>query len=270
MVNLKERLRNREFVAGTHIGLIDSSVTELYGNIGFDFVWIDTEHSAIDYEALLHHIIAAKAGNINSLVRIPWNDAVLAKRVLEMGPDGIIFPMVNTHEELEAAMQCTLYPPLGNRGFGPMRAVQFGNQDLNEYIHTRSLELARCVQLETKMAIANLREMVKNPYVDCFIIGPCDLSGSIGELNEVFGKFTIELIQQAVKITIQEGKSIGVSTLSEDPVVIEKWNDLGFNFISAGGDATSILTGAQRVHSILRSLRPSSQELKGIGSGRDK
>ena len=258
MINLKEQLRKRQFVAGTHIGLTDSSITELYGNIGFDFVWIDTEHSAIDYQVLLHHIIAAKAGGMHSLVRIPWNDAILAKRVLEMGPSGIIFPMVNTPEQLDAAMQSTLYPPLGTRGFGPMRAVQYGNLSLDDYIQTGSLDLVRCVQIESETAVENLVRMAANPHVDCFILGPCDLSGSIGELNNVFGKRTLGLVERSVAITKAAGKSIGVSTLSEDPEVIRRWHEMGINFISAGGDASSIVSGAKRVHAFLRGLNRDS------------
>ena len=146
MASLKEKLKMRAPLAGMHISLIDSCVTELCGNIGFDFIWIDTEHTAIDYHILLEHIISAKAANVDSLVRIPWNDAILAKRVLEMGPSGIIFPVINSAEELDKAMKSTLYPPNGTRGFGPIRATRYGIDDADEYIASGSLDLVRCVQ----------------------------------------------------------------------------------------------------------------------------
>ena len=124
----------------------------------YDFIWIDTEHSAVDYHILLQHIIAAKSAGVNSLVRIPWNDPILAKRVLEMGPSGLIFPVVSSAEELDKAMKSTLYPPHGKRGFGPVRAVRYGLDDADEYIAAGSLEMVRCVQIETAEAVSNLEK----------------------------------------------------------------------------------------------------------------
>ena len=116
-------------MAGTHVSLSEPIITELIGNLGYDFIWVDTEHTAIDYHTLELLLMGARASGTQTLVRVPWNDAVLAKRVLEQGPDGIIFPMVNTAEEADRAMKSTLYPPEGNRGFGPIRATQYGLED---------------------------------------------------------------------------------------------------------------------------------------------
>ncbi|MGI5117356.1 HpcH/HpaI aldolase family protein [Treponema sp. SP13] len=253
MINLKEKLHNCEPVAGMHISLTDCCCTELCGNIGYDFLWIDTEHSAIDLHCLEEHIISAKAADVCSLVRIPWNDPVMAKHVLEMGPTGIIFPMINTTEELDKAMNSTLYPPLGTRGFGPMRAVRYGLDDIDEYIHKASLDIVRAVQIETETAVDNLEAMAKNPYVDCFIFGPCDLSGSIGQLNRVFEDKTQNLIKRAIKILKKAAhKSIGVSTGSNDPEIIKRWVALGINFISAGTDYLHIVSGAKKELATIR------------------
>lgn len=255
MVDLKKKLRNRELVVGMHTALVDCCITEMCGGLGFDFIWIDTEHTAIDYHVLEQHIIAAKAADVASIVRIPWNDPIMAKRVLEMGPGGVIFPVVNTAEELDRAMKSTLYPPLGTRGFGPMRAVGYGALDVDEYIRSGSLGLVRCVQIESCTAVENLEEMARNPYIDCFIFGPCDLSGSIGELNQVFAKNTQDLIKRAVAVLTRAGKSIGVSTGSDDPKIIRHWYDMGINFISAGTDYVHIVNGSRKVLQYMRSLK---------------
>ncbi|HWR12887.1 MAG TPA: aldolase/citrate lyase family protein [Rectinemataceae bacterium] len=255
MTQLKEQLGKRDPLAGMHVSLADSCITELCGYVDYDFIWIDTEHTAIDYHILLEHIIAAKAAGVSSLVRIPWNDAILAKRVLEMGPTGLIFPVVNSAEELDKAMKSTLYPPNGNRGFGPMRAVRYGLDDADEYIRKGSLDMVRCVQIESKLAVDNLEEMAKNPWVDCFIFGPCDLSGSIGELNRVFDPNTSDLIDRAVAILKKAGKSVGVSTGSDDPEVLRYWHDKGINVISAGTDYLHIMSGARKVRGILREIQ---------------
>ncbi len=253
-MSLKEKFRNCELTRGMHISLTDPSVTEMCGSIGFDFLWIDTEHTPIDYGCLQSHLIAAKAAGTSSIVRVPWNDPILAKRVLEQGPDGIIFPVVNTPEELDRAMKSTLYPPYGTRGYGPQRAAGYGLTDAFEYIEKKSMNLCRCIQIESKTAVKNLPEMVKNPWVDCFFWGPCDLSGSIGELNHVFEKNTQDLIKEGVKIIRDAGKSCGVSTGSSDPEVIALWRELGFNVLSCSTDYLLITSGAKKVHDFMMTL----------------
>ena len=252
---LKERLLRRDPLAGMHIALTDPSISELCGMMGYDFLWIDTEHTAIDYQTLQMHLIATRAGGTPAIVRIPWNDPILAKRVLEMGPDGIVFPVVNTAQELEKAMNSTLYPPYGNRGFGPMRALRYGLDDADEYIAKGSMEMVRCVQIESCVAVDNLKEMAKNPYVDCFIFGPCDLSGTIGQLNRIYEEPTLRLIRRAIDILKDAGKSIGVSTASNDINVLKLWHDMGINMISAGTDYLHITYGAKAELDAIRSVQ---------------
>jgi len=254
MKSTKEKLKNCEFVKGTHVLLADPCISELCGSVGFDFLWIDTEHTPIDYEVLVQHLIAAKAGGCDSLVRVPWNDPVLAKRVLEMGPNGIIFPMVSTPAELDLAIKSTLYPPLGNRGYGPLRAVRYGLDDAGEYINKTSLEMIRCVQIETKTAVENLDEMAKNPWVDCFMFGPFDLSGSIGELSKIYEKPTQDLIEIAIAKIKKAGKSVGVSLSTEDPKLLQLWMDKGINVISCGSDASYICAGAKKTFQLLNNI----------------
>lgn len=234
--------------------LADTMVTEMLGMAGYDFVWIDTEHSAIELRTLADHLMAARSAGTHSIVRVPWNDPIMVKRVLEQGPDGIIFPMINTVQELDQAMKSTLYPPEGTRGFGPIRAVDYGLLDIDEYIHSKSLDLIRCAQIETDIAVENLAEMAKNPWVDCFIFGPCDLSGSIGELNNVMGERTQTLIRRAIEILKDAGKAVGVSTGAEDQQTLSFWHNLGIQVISAGIDYLHIVSGAKRVLSVLDTL----------------
>ncbi len=254
MSTLKEKLRRCEYVKGMHIAVTDPQITELCASLGYDFLWIDTEHTPIGYETLITHLMAAKAGGTASIVRVPWNDPIMAKRVLEQGPDGIIFPVVNNAEELDKAMKSTLYPPDGNRGFGPQRAMVYGASDVNEYIKKGSLDLIRCVQIESWQAVDALPEMVKNPWIDCFIYGPCDLSGTMNMLNDVFNPKVQAVLKKGVEICKKAGKSIGVSTGSDDPAVLKLWRDLGLNFISAGTDYLHVCAGAKKVLETLKSF----------------
>jgi len=245
MDSLKQKLRSGKLLVGTHINLNDFVISEIVGNLGFDFLWIDTEHTAIDYQCLLGHLIASKASNTPAVVRIPWNNPVLAKRVLEMGPAGIVFPMVNTAEEADAAMQCCIYPPNGNRGFGPHRAIRYGIDDVVKYIHSDSMELCRFVQVETEEAVNNLDEIARNPYIDGFIIGPYDLSGSIGQLGRIMDGETDRLINIAIEKAQKAGKPIGVSTGNNDYETLKHWLDKGINIISTGTEYLGIIQGAK-------------------------
>ena len=190
MVRNHFKSRLHENLIGTHISMTDSIVSEMLGRLGYDFIWIDTEHSEMSYTNLRNHLTAVNAGGTPTLVRVSMNDYNHVKRVMEMGPDAILFPMINTPEEADAAMQFCMYPPQGRRGFGPLRAVNYGIEDLDAYITAANENTCRFIQIETETAVRNLPRIVKNPYIDGYFFGPCDLSGSIGELNQVFGQRT--------------------------------------------------------------------------------
>lgn len=256
-MSLKEKVLRCEKLCGTHVNLNYPVITEILGNAGFDFLWIDTEHTSIDYDDLLFHLNSAKLSGTPGIVRVSMADRNHVKRVLEMGPAGIIFPMINTAEEAEAAMVSCMYPPRGNRGFGPLEAVQYGKRDLNEYIQNIDNELCRFIQIETCTAVRNLPEIVKNPDIDGFIFGPCDLSGSIGELNNVFGERNINLMKEAIAVLKGANKCIGISTGSDDPKVLEFWDKLGINMISAGVDFDYLRRGAVRNRDNLRRIQNS-------------
>lgn len=162
-----------------------------------------------------------------------------------MGPYGVIFPMIDNAGEAAATMYFCLYPPHGSRWVGPLQAVNYGTRDIDDYIHGSELELCRFIQIETADAVRNLPKIGKDPYIDGYIFGPCDLSGSIGELNNVFGENTQKLIRQAVAILKEAGKCIGISTGSPEPEVTDFWHSIGINMISSGVDYDYIVCGAK-------------------------
>lgn len=239
-------MRNAEQICGTHMALNCPQTTEILGQIGFDFIWVDTEHTAASFQDLYYHVKGAQHAGTPVIVRVPMHDRNFVKKVLEMGVDGIIFPMVNTPEEAKQDISYVMYPPHGVRGFGPLGAVHWGMDDADAYIKKSDEQLCRFIQIETITAVKNLPEIVKNPYIDGYIFGPCDLSGSIGELNNVFGEHTIALIKEAIAILKENKKCIGVSTGSDDPKIVQFWHDLGINMISSGVDYDYMWRAAQR------------------------
>ena len=244
--NFKQRLLSGELLVGYEVDLCDPCISEMVGQAGFDYIWIDTEHSAMDYHTVLMHIIAAKAGGAASLVRIPWNEAYLAKRILEMGPDGIIFPQVGNAEELKKAMDACLYPPQGTRGFGPRRACSYCTEDLFQFIEEMPDRICRIAQIEHVDAVNDLDAMLKVPYVDAFIVGPCDLSGSIGHLNDISHPEVLALIDSCIAKCKAANIPIGVAVGANSEEDVRYWLDRGFQFISAGSDMSAIASAARQ------------------------
>ncbi len=250
---LKQKLKDQELVAGTNIFLPDPAMVEMMASVGYDFLWIDTEHTALSYQGVLTSLIAARAGGTPAIVRIPWNDAVMAKRVLEMGPEGMIFPMIQTEAECTRAMESTLYPPLGTRGFGPQRAVGYGLKDVVEYVKKDSQDLIRFVQIESIEAVENeLDAILDNPWIDCVMLGPADLSASIGKLPDLACKESVAIQDKALQKIRKAGKSAGTCIGGYDEKWIQGWYDRGANVISCGFESEHILTGAKRTLSIIR------------------
>lgn len=236
MNTLKEKIKKGKKTIGTQLVFGETYVADIYGMADFDFVWLDTEHSCIDYEKLLNCITVLKAHGRSVIVRVQMDNYNHTKRILEMGPDGIIFPMVDTAEYADKCMKSTLYPPLGNRGSGPLRARHYGLKPIKEYIDGQVDNLCRFIQIESAESVKNLPEIVKDPYIDGYIFGPFDMSGSIGRLSDVYCEENMRLIREAIKILKENGKYIGMAMDSIEEVEQRRWLDLGVDMITSGAD----------------------------------
>ena len=254
MNTFKEKLQSGQHLIGFEVDLCDPCISEMVGMLGYDYIWVDTEHEAMDYHTVLMQIIACRAGGTASVVRIPFNEPYLAKRVLEMGPDGIIFPMVSSAAEAKAAMDACLYPPMGKRGFGPRRACRYGAEDLFDYIREAPDRTCRFIQLEHVDAIRDLDNILEVPYIDGMIVGPCDLSGSIGHLNEIFHPEVLALIDIAISKCRKAGMPIGVAVGANSEKDVQFWFDRGFQFISAGSDISAIVAVAREQKAMMRKI----------------
>ncbi|MBO4262948.1 MAG: aldolase [Clostridia bacterium] len=240
---LKRKLKSREYVFGTQVLMDDTATAEIFAQIGYDFLWIDTEHSPMDYSTLLKHITISEAVGTPTLIRLHIDDYNHTKRVLEMGPSGVIFPMINTREEAEKAIASTYYPPRGNRGIGAQRYQRYGLDGFGRIIEKQD-DIVRCVQIESKKAIDNLEEIVKVEGIDCFIFGFYDLSFDIGKPADVFSEEETEYIARAVKILKDNGKSIGMATGNTDKEFLKGFAKLGINCFTSGSDFDYLRVGA--------------------------
>ena len=248
---LKEKIKKGERVLGTLVSLTDPALCEIMGNVGFDAVWIDTEHTYMSYKEVLCHLNGARSANISAVVRLPENDPVSTKKILDMGPDGIIFPMVKSKEHADALIKSTLYPPLGTRGFGPLRAIGYGKDSAKEYVDERNLDLCRFVQIEHVDMIDELAEIAKNPYIDGFIFGPNDLSASLDEFLMVFEEKTMSKIKEAISILKANGKYVGLAAGASEKE-IQIWSSLGIDMLFFGADWGYVYSGAKSTLDLMK------------------
>ncbi len=251
----KEKIKNMEKTAGYTISMNDPIITEMMGHVGFDYLWIDTEHGPIDYHSLELLIMGCEAGGTASLVRVPWNDQVMVKRVLDLGPTGIIFPMILTPEDADYAMRSCLYPPIGIRGYGPSRAVRWGAYPPLEYIAGNEENVCRFVQIEDIRTVQNLPEIIKNPYIDGYIFGPCDMSGSIGELFNYKGKNTQDVFREAARILHENNKYFGVCVGAYDVEGLEVWREMDIPMITSGSDSMGMVRAAREALSAIKTFQ---------------
>jgi 2-dehydro-3-deoxyglucarate aldolase/4-hydroxy-2-oxoheptanedioate aldolase len=253
-MNLKEKIQNGKNICGTMVNIPAMCIAEMMGYFDYDYLWIDLEHSAITLDVCYAQIVAAKSVGKQVIVRVPQNDLTYTKKVLEMGPDGVIFPMVKNAKEAEQLLSYTLYPPFGNRGCGPQRAVRYGVDDEIAYFKSGAVDLCRFLQIECKTFVDELEQIASNPYIDGFILGLADLSGSINEIGEFFGENNLALAKKAIEIATKHNKIVGAATLATDEKTLAMLRDMGIKMITCGSDFNYIVNGARKTCEVLKKV----------------
>lgn len=249
---LRNKLTEGKVALGTHVSLSDSVITEILGMAGFDYIWIDTEHAALDLNLVEKHLIAARAAGISAIVRVPWNDPVRIKPVLELGPDGIVIPMVNNKEQAVNAIRACLYPPAGIRGYGPRYAMHFGAMTTEEYLRDAPNQTLRFIQIETILAVENLEDILSVENISGIIIGPCDLAASMG----LIGRWEDERVQSTIDricaISHKAGVKVGTSFGYMSPEQMARWKQRGIDMISQVSDSDFIYQGGVNLLNAMR------------------
>ena len=213
---LKQRLRNGEVLAG-YLATIPSTLSvQALAAAGADWVAIDQEHGAVGPESL-HAMIAATAGtSCAPLVRVAKPDEALVKLALDLGAEGITFPMVGTAEEAAECVVLTRYPPRGRRGWGPFVAHARWGVDLFGYLPQRSEETVCVLQIESRAAVENIEEICRVEGIDAMIVGAFDLSTELG----VSGQFDAPEMRGAVahleRVILEAGIPLGAAALTRE------------------------------------------------------
>jgi 2-keto-3-deoxy-L-rhamnonate aldolase RhmA len=247
---MRDKLRAGELVLGTGITLSDPTVTEAIARDA-DFVWIDMEHNATTTEAMLGHLIAARAGGTASIVRIPDNDVGWIKRVLDSGAEGIILPRCYSAREAAGFVSACRYPPMGTRGFGPRRPMDYGRTGQQDYLRQANRDVFVVVQVETVEILAELDQVLELEGLDSLVLGPQDLSGSMGRLGETTHPEVVEAMKLVASRAKAAGKFIGAG-LGASPEFARVLLDCGVQWLQAGNDFEYMIRGCQRTFDAIR------------------
>jgi 2-dehydro-3-deoxyglucarate aldolase/4-hydroxy-2-oxoheptanedioate aldolase len=247
---MREKLLAGQIVLGTGISLTDPTVTEAIAP-SVDFVWIDLEHNAMTVESMIGHLIAARAGGCASIVRIPTNDVTWVKRVLDSGAEGIILPRAYSAKEVAAFVSACRYPPMGTRGWGPRRPMQYGRLEQNSYIEQANRDLFVVAQVETAELVADLDQVVKIEGLDSLVLGPQDLSGSMGRLGQTTHPEVIRAMKTVASKARAAGKFIG-SGLGADPEFAKVLIDCGVQWLQAGNDFEYMIHTCEQTFAAIR------------------
>jgi 4-hydroxy-2-oxoheptanedioate aldolase len=230
----KRALRASTPQIGLWLSLTSPVATEIAAGAGFDWLLVDMEHSANDLPEVVHHLRAAEGGTAEPIVRVPWNEPVMVKRVLDLGATTLLFPFVQSADEALRAVAATRYPPKGIRGVaGTVRANRYGR--VTDYVHRAEDEICVLVQVETRRALAAIEDIAGVEGVDGIFIGPADLSADFGRHNKWTDPEVWSAIIDAGRRIQAAGKSAGFLSGVE-----KECRDVlaaGFGFVAVGSDA---------------------------------
>jgi len=236
---------------GTWIVSASPIVAEAVGHSGFDWAVLDMEHTPLDLMVLVNLLQAVGNTRMLPVVRVPSNDPVPIKRVLDAGAQTLLVPFVQSADEAARAVAATRYPPEGLRSMTAMsRAARYGT--MPDHFRAANRSIGVVVQLETAPALERLEEIAAVPGVDALFVGPADLSGSMGHGGDAMHPAVFAAMADAAERARVAGKPIG--TLGSTPEVVTRYRAAGYDFVAVASDLGLLMRGA---HATVQSLRAS-------------
>ncbi len=251
---LKKSLNKRELLFGGWISYDHPSIAETFALTGFDFISIDMEHAPISLSSAQRIISISQAYQIPCLPRPVSHSNDFFKPLLDSGADGLIVQMVETSYEVNKISNYIKYPPIGNRTYGVNRAHSFG-LNFKQYITNWNEESILIVQIESKEGVANIESIVSDPNVDGVMIGPYDLSGSLGVPGETNHPDVIYASKKVIEMCKKYNKSCGTQLSNPDHENINNAINEGFTFIILSSDLFVLSNWAQSMKKTIRNFK---------------
>jgi len=246
VVGLKNMIVKKKTTIGSWITVGDPIVTEIMANAGFDWLTVDMEHSAITISEAQNLIRVIELSGVIPLVRVGENDANEIKRAMDAGAHGVIVPMVNSKGDAEKAVEAVKYPPLGKRGVGLARAQAYGF-DFEGYKKWSENESIVIAQIEHIEAIENIEEILNADGIDGTIIGPYDLSGSIGYPGEFDRPEVKRALDRYEAVCNKLNRPKGAHVISPCEDELKNKIESGYSFLAWSLDTLFLGTACRKV-----------------------
>lgn len=246
--DFRARLKAGDTLLGTMVTLPTSAAAEILSSVGFDWLFIDGEHGPLETSELMGMLQAVR-GRSACLYRVPEAAEVPIKKALDLGADGVIAPQVNTPEQAADVVRWSRYAPLGARGVGLARAHGYGLK-FSEYMASANEQVTVVVQAEHALAAENIEKTVQVEGIDAVLLGPYDLSASLGQTGQLDHPSVTQAIDHISKTCQAAGIPLGYFGLSADAV--RPYIERGYTLIVAGVDAFMLGTAASRLLANLR------------------
>ncbi|MDO8581181.1 MAG: aldolase/citrate lyase family protein [Candidatus Omnitrophota bacterium] len=251
---LKQKIKNSELTIGSWITTNSPNIAEVMLKSHFDWLTIDVEHSALTIGDVQHLVRVIELSGTPALVRVGENNENLIKRVMDTGATGVIVPMVNTKEDALKAVKAAKYPPVGTRGVGLARAQGYG-LEFGKYKNWVNQESIVVIQIEHIEAVNNIEDILQVPGLDAFIVGPYDLSASLG----VPGEFEDPRVINALKKVIEASKRFkipaGFHVIPPDVQAMTRKIDEGYRFVAFSLDTLILGEACQKAMAGLRKVK---------------
>lgn len=239
--HFKSKLAAGDLQIGLWSNLASATSAEVIAPSGFDWVLLDMEHGPNELASVIAQARVLAASSSSVLVRPPWNDFVLIKRLLDAGMQSLLIPFVQNVEEATAAVRAVRYPPDGIRGIGgTTRATSYGR--VRDYTGKANSVVCLLVQVESGEALEKLEDIASVEGINGVFVGPADLAASLGHL----GDMGAEPVQAAIKSTAARLKKIGVPAgiVSGDPAQARQYIEWGYSFVGVGTDSRLLASSA--------------------------
>lgn len=247
VARFRQRLIAGETLVGTIVSVESPEIVEVLCHIGFDWLFIETEHSPLSPVSVQR--IIQIAGDTPCVVRLPGGDEVSIKRALDAGAAGIIVPQVNSAPEAQRVVSYSKYAPLGSRGVGLTRASKFG-LDFDDYLVRANENTAVIVQAEHIDAVANIDEISDVPGIDAVFIGPYDLSASLNKVGLLQDPEVTDAIWQVNNTCLDKGLNTGI--YGRSPEMLTQYREAGCTLLCCGVDIAVLADAARRILDNLR------------------
>jgi len=244
----RSRLTAGETLLGTMITLPLAATAEILAEIGFDWFFIDGEHGPLETGDILS-ILQTVGSRVACVVRVPAAEEVPIKRVLDLGAEGLIVPQVNTATQASEVVRFARYWPAGSRGVGLARAHGYGMQ-FKEYIESANDQVAVIVQAEHALAVENMESIVKVEGIDAVLLGPYDLSASLGKMGRIDDPIVVEAIDHVSRTCRAAGIPLGYFGVSSGAV--RPYMEKGYSLIVAGVDTLLLGSAAKKLFAELQ------------------